>query len=49
MCHGIEFQTAGSHIMKARLLIDVQVCGCGRRHLSNDLNKRGGAYGFKGI
>ena len=49
MCNGNEFQTAGSHTMKARLLIDVQVCGCVRRHLTDDLNKRGGAYGVKGI
>ena len=37
MCNGVEFQTADSHTMKARLLIDVQVCGCVRRHLSDDL------------
>ena len=49
MCNGVEFQTAHSHTMKARLLIYVQVCGCVRRHLSDDLNTRGGAYGVKGI
>ena len=49
MCNGVEFQTADSHTMEARLLIDAQVCDCARRHLSDDLNKQGGAYGVKGI
>ena len=43
MCNGIEFQTAGAHTLKARLPIEVLVRGCVRRHLSDDLSKRGGA------
>ena len=47
MCNGIEFHTAGAHTLKARSPIKVLVRGRVRRHLSDDLSKRGGAYGVK--
>ena len=43
----LVLSAAGAHALKAHLPINVLVRGRVRRHLSDDLNKQGGAYGVE--
>ena len=46
MCSGMEFQIDGAQTLKARWPVDVRTRGCSSKNWSDDLNKRGGAYGL---
>ena len=46
MCSGMEFQIDGAQTLKARWPVDVWTRGCSSKNWSDDLNKRGGAYGL---